>query len=87
LPLLPRIAAFGEQMIVEPTALLKLPIEEALLLLGRVEAILERLKHVFIDCLTARCVKRRGRFIPSPKERVFWPFCDNQTAETKNAGE
>ena len=46
LSLLPRITSFGQQVIVQPTTFLKLLLKEALLLLGRVQTILERSKHV-----------------------------------------
>jgi hypothetical protein len=59
LPLLPRVAAFGQQMIVEPAALLKLLTEKAWLLLGRVQAVLERLTYVAIIDLRHTCCQAR----------------------------
>ena len=41
LPLLPRISSFGEQMVIQPAALLKLAPKEALLLLVRVQPALD----------------------------------------------
>src|SRR5258708_27846463 len=44
-PLLPSSATFGQQMVVQPAALLKLLLQETLLLLVRVQPVLERLTH------------------------------------------
>jgi hypothetical protein len=41
--------ASGKQVVVQPTALLKLLLEEALLLLVRVQSVFERLKHAAIE--------------------------------------
>ncbi len=48
LPLLPGIPPLGEQVVVQPTALRKLPLQEAPLLVGWVQAVLARLPHASI---------------------------------------
>jgi hypothetical protein len=50
LPLLPRSTAFSQQMVLPPATLLYLRIEEALLPLGRVQAVLERLQRLSSGC-------------------------------------
>src|SRR5262249_19271458 len=67
LALFPRITAFGQQMIVEPAALLKLLFKEALLLLVRVQTILEHLKNTHISCLEQASCQERGPFTPLPE--------------------
>jgi hypothetical protein len=42
---LPCVSSFGEQMVIQPATFLKLLFKEALLLLGREQAILERSKY------------------------------------------
>jgi len=48
LSLLPSHLALGEEMVIQPAALLQLLSEEVLLLLGRIQAVLERLTHSVI---------------------------------------
>ena len=60
LPLFPSIAPFRKQVVVQPATLLKLLIKEALLLLVRIEAILECLKHRCSTCLRLACCQAQG---------------------------
>jgi len=69
LALLPCVTACGQQMIVQPAALLTLLVEEALPLPGRAQALRERLTHADIACLSIRAVKPERPFIPSPNGR------------------
>jgi hypothetical protein len=50
LPLLPRIAPFSEQLLGPPATLLKLLLEETLLLSGGVQALLECLQRAGMGC-------------------------------------
>jgi len=48
LPLFPSSASFRKQVVVQPAALLKLALQEALLFFGRIQAVSERLTHASI---------------------------------------
>jgi hypothetical protein len=52
---LPGITPRGQQKIVQPAAFLKLLVEEALLLFGWVQTVLERLEHVANILLRYTC--------------------------------
>jgi hypothetical protein len=67
LPLLPRIPPFGEQVIVEPATLLQLRIEEALLLLVRLQTVRERLTHALIIYLKRARAQTRWPIHPLAK--------------------
>jgi hypothetical protein len=69
LPLLPGVASCGQQMIVQPAALLKLLLKETLLLFVRVQAILERLTRATIFKLKHACCQGERPFIPMPERR------------------
>jgi hypothetical protein len=65
--LLPGVAPRGQQVVVQPSALFKLLVEEAQLLLGRVQPVLERLPHAFSMPIKHACCQA-GRAIHPPAE-------------------
>ena len=69
--LLPSISALSQQVIIQPAAFLKLLRQKALLLLGRIQAVLERLTLASIFSLKRACCQARGRSIPSLQPRGF----------------
>ena len=60
LPLLPGVAPLRELVVVQPATRLPLGVEEALLLLGRVQAARERLTYDFTVCLRRACSQASG---------------------------
>src|SRR5262249_18730162 len=64
-PLSPPLPPLSEQLSEVPATLLQPLHQEALLLLGRVQALLERLAHAIILTHSRCIVKRKGLFIPS----------------------
>ena len=74
-PLLPGVTPRGQQMIVEPATLLKLLLQETLLLLVRVQSVLERLKHTLIIRLRhAYCQAGRASHPPTEAGGFLAPF-------------
>ncbi len=75
---LPSITPFREQVVVQPAALLHLPIEEAPLLAGRVQPVPERLTQAnsLTQCALTQCappLKPEGPFIPRLNAGASWP--------------
>src|SRR5258706_3140542 len=71
LPLFPGSAALGQQVVIQPAAFLKLLRQEALLLLGRIQAVLGRLSPASILSFKGAYCQTRGRSIPPPQPRGF----------------
>jgi hypothetical protein len=68
-------ASFGQQVIIQAAALLKLLFKLLFKLqFGWIQAVLERPKHVFIICLQRKCCQASVAFIPSPQGEVMWPL-------------
>jgi hypothetical protein len=75
-PLLPRIATFGQQVVVQPATFLKLLTEQTLLLFGGVQSVLEHFTHAIIANLRHACCQAKR---PSPlfsKLRLLAVFCE-----------
>jgi hypothetical protein len=60
LPLLPCALAFSEHLVVQLATLLHLVLEETLLALGRVQAVLERLTHASVLYELQPCCQAGG---------------------------
>src|SRR5262245_5794829 len=82
-PLLPGVAPCGQQMVVQPAALLKLLFEETLLPLVRVQAVCECLTHVPTVIVKRACCQAVGAMHPRLTPRAFWPhFCKGDRRAT-----